>query len=1256
MMRLNRVLLFPLLVLYLHSGPLAGQGLVNEPDSTPLAVVPEDTATDSFRKALDPVLAAQVVELVNQQRLNNGNLPPLKIDTLLTGVAEAHSQAMAERDFFSHCDPDTGTGSSDRATAAGYNWNTVGENIAAGQSTPADVMSAWMNSPGHRANILNGNYRELGVGFFLQSDDQATVRVQADANCNHAATDGPFRRYWTQVFGARSDVLPVIINREQIETGDPSVSLYLHGEGWAQEMRLRNDNGSFGPWQPFQSTLAWTLTALDGTRSVTVELRRDATVRSASDSILLTGQAGAMGELAVSVVTASQDEGDSGSTLYTVRVSRSNDTSASATVDWAVSGSGSDPADAADFLGGMLPGGSLSFAPGDSLQEFTVAVAGDTTVEADEGFTVTLGNPVNASITTATASTLIQNDDTAPPPTGSSTDLALATASYLGGGGSDEGNAVVIQSGGEVVVGGLFSGLPAAATDRTLLGASATAPGIVLHFNTDGSVLQSITRLGGTVDDLDLDPRNDRIAVVGDFGLAVLSADGASVIWSASGNGIGDGGAAVYSRGRRVAVGSDGTVAAIFNGYVYLFDENGTSLGARFPFGETGVLVGGGLYGNRAEDIAVDGANRRVFTCGWSQTSANAQTPWIYAHRYDAANYGVEAWRDYRWWASALLNTSLLADSRCKRISRGEDGALYLIGNTDGGNTVFQRNPKYLDASNNRGADVISQTVNNIQIDRWNNGAGASVGAFAYFARINGSDGELPVAQFQYSSAGINQARSFRVEAITADTGGNTYIGGQSSSEMPERGALTINGSAIGPRVANETSLIGVAADFASRVQVASFTANGGGAGAITALASRNGKLAILGTTDGPIVTVSPLDGTLNGSDVFLAVTGTAAPLPAGFTVNPTGGLGVSETGTTAGFSVVLTSQPASNVSFGIASSDTGEASVLPATLTFTPDNWNTAQNVTVSGVDDTEVDGNQSATISVTVTADSDPAYIGLAPRTVTVTVTDDDVTPTPGGITVTPDTGLVVGEDGSSASFDVLLDSEPSAEVIIALSSSNPAEGSVDPTSLSFGPADWMMARSVTVTGVDDDTVDGDVAFSILTAPAQSTDSAYAGLDAVDVAVINRDNDATDPVTPGITLGEPGTFSDDGSTLSASFTVVLDAPPDGNVVFDVTSDDPMASISSNPLTFTPDNWDQPQTVSVVLSSGATAPVTVTLAVNTAASVASYHDMAPRNVVLTPPGVAAPVAIPTLRHGGLLLILLLLTGLWEMATRRTRA
>jgi len=82
MMRLNRVLLFPLLVLYLHSGPLAGQGLVNEPDSTPLAVVPEDTATDSFRKALDPVLAAQVVELVNQQRLNNGNLPPLKIDTL----------------------------------------------------------------------------------------------------------------------------------------------------------------------------------------------------------------------------------------------------------------------------------------------------------------------------------------------------------------------------------------------------------------------------------------------------------------------------------------------------------------------------------------------------------------------------------------------------------------------------------------------------------------------------------------------------------------------------------------------------------------------------------------------------------------------------------------------------------------------------------------------------------------------------------------------------------------------------------------------------------------------------------------------------------------------------------------------------------------------------------------------------------------------------------------------------------------------
>jgi uncharacterized protein YkwD len=86
---------------------------------------------------------------------------------------------MAARDFFDHTNPD-GDGPGERVTAAGYRWATYGENIAKGQRTPAQVMESWMNSPGHRANILNCSFEEIGIGLH-------------DGG-------GP---YWTQVFGAR---------------------------------------------------------------------------------------------------------------------------------------------------------------------------------------------------------------------------------------------------------------------------------------------------------------------------------------------------------------------------------------------------------------------------------------------------------------------------------------------------------------------------------------------------------------------------------------------------------------------------------------------------------------------------------------------------------------------------------------------------------------------------------------------------------------------------------------------------------------------------------------------------------------------------------------------------------------------------------------------------------------------------------------------------------------------------------------------
>ena len=230
------------------------------------------------------------MELVNQERWTNGQLPPLKRNTMLDSSSETHSSNMATRNFFAHCDLDTWSTPWDRMVAAGYDWNTAAENIAGGYSTAAATMAQWMGSSGHRGNILATDFRELGIGYVNDSSDTSNVRSgDAYGNCPVASTgNGPYYHYWTQNFGTRSGVYPIIIEREKYETATRAVSLYLYGSGWATEMRIRNENGSWTAWQPFSANVAWQLSAGAGTKEVFVEIRSGATVRAASDTIIST--------------------------------------------------------------------------------------------------------------------------------------------------------------------------------------------------------------------------------------------------------------------------------------------------------------------------------------------------------------------------------------------------------------------------------------------------------------------------------------------------------------------------------------------------------------------------------------------------------------------------------------------------------------------------------------------------------------------------------------------------------------------------------------------------------------------------------------------------------------------------------------------------------------------------------------------------------------------------------------------------------
>jgi uncharacterized protein YkwD len=110
---------------------------------------------------------AQVLRITNAERAQHG-CSALTINARLARAAQRHSADMVARHFFDHTDPD-GKGPGERLAAAGYPLAAWGENIAAGQQTPTAAMNSWMNSPGHRANILNCGYRAIGIGVAFRA-------------------------------------------------------------------------------------------------------------------------------------------------------------------------------------------------------------------------------------------------------------------------------------------------------------------------------------------------------------------------------------------------------------------------------------------------------------------------------------------------------------------------------------------------------------------------------------------------------------------------------------------------------------------------------------------------------------------------------------------------------------------------------------------------------------------------------------------------------------------------------------------------------------------------------------------------------------------------------------------------------------------------------------------------------------------------------------------------------------------------------
>lgn len=145
-------------------------GLPDNSENPTDVVKPEETGNNEYEE--------QVLELINHEREKFG-LNKLVMNSELSAVAKLHSKDMYNRQFFSHTNPD-GHSPFDRIKNSGISYKYAAENIAVGQSSPEDVVTSWMNSQGHRENILNPKFKKIGIGYFY--------------------SDKGYIHYWTQCF------------------------------------------------------------------------------------------------------------------------------------------------------------------------------------------------------------------------------------------------------------------------------------------------------------------------------------------------------------------------------------------------------------------------------------------------------------------------------------------------------------------------------------------------------------------------------------------------------------------------------------------------------------------------------------------------------------------------------------------------------------------------------------------------------------------------------------------------------------------------------------------------------------------------------------------------------------------------------------------------------------------------------------------------------------------------------------------------
>ena len=266
-------------------------------------------------------------------------------------------------------------------------------------------------------------------------------------------------------------------------------------------------------------------------------------------------------------------------------------------------------------------------------------------------------------------------------------------------------------------------------------------------------------------------------------------------------------------------------------------------------------------------------------------------------------------------------------------------------------------------------------------------------------------------------------------------------------------------------------------------------------------------------------------------------------------------------------YTVKLNSQPTQNVTVTPASGNTGVATVSVALL-FTTSDWNTAQPITVTGVNDNIINASARTTTITHTISGGDYATLDITNKTVGVTLTDDDT----GGVTLSVNS-LTVGESGPTGTYTVVLTVQPSGNVVVTPASGNTGVATVSGGPLTFNSSNWTMPQTVTVTGVNDNIDNASDRSATITHTILG--GGYNSVPVADVRVTLTDDD-----TKGVTISE--TTLAFGEASSGRYTVKLNSQPTQNVTVTPASGNTGVATVSVALLFTTSDWNIAQPITV--------------------------------------------------------------------------